>query len=144
VARPKRSRTLSADQYVSSVSICGRPPRGRDFQPRSSESRLCANAPRVSAGMTVITFRIDGTAIQWTKNQQSLFVEPDADHAAYASRHSLMSKHRILSFKAALRLEWRGQDGQNETEQPIIPSAIAIPSLFINSDKVSCTHRDQQ
>ena len=29
----------------------------------------------------------------------------------------LMSKHRILSFKSQLRLEWRGQDGQNETEQ---------------------------
>jgi hypothetical protein len=32
--------------------------------------------------------------------------------------NQLMSKHRILSFKPQLRLEWRGQDGQNETEQP--------------------------
>jgi hypothetical protein len=30
----------------------------------------------------------------------------------------LMSEHRILRFKPQLRLEWRGQDGQNETEQP--------------------------
>jgi hypothetical protein len=29
-----------------------------------------------------------------------------------------MSKHRVLSFKPQLRLAWRGQDGQNETEQP--------------------------
>jgi hypothetical protein len=29
-----------------------------------------------------------------------------------------MSKHRVLSFKLQLRLEWRDQDGQNETEQP--------------------------
>jgi hypothetical protein len=29
-----------------------------------------------------------------------------------------MSKHRVLSFKPHLRLEWRGQDGQSETEQP--------------------------
>jgi hypothetical protein len=29
-----------------------------------------------------------------------------------------MSKHRVLSFKPQLRLEWRGQDGQNETKQP--------------------------
>src|SRR5258708_3036070 len=29
-----------------------------------------------------------------------------------------MSKHRVLSFKPQLRLEWRGQDGQNEKEQP--------------------------
>jgi len=31
----------------------------------------------------------------------------------------LMSKHRVLSFKPQLRLEWRGQDGQSETEQPV-------------------------
>src|SRR5260370_32672693 len=30
----------------------------------------------------------------------------------------LMSKPRVLSFKPQLRLEWRGQDGQKETEQP--------------------------
>src|SRR3979490_2818838 len=30
----------------------------------------------------------------------------------------LMSKHRILSLKPQLRPEWRGQDGQSETEQP--------------------------
>src|SRR5262245_60847396 len=29
-----------------------------------------------------------------------------------------MSKHRVLSFQARLRLEGRGQDGQSETEQP--------------------------
>jgi ribose 1,5-bisphosphokinase PhnN len=28
-----------------------------------------------------------------------------------------MPRHRVLSFKPDLRLEWRGQDGQNETEQ---------------------------
>src|SRR5947208_13543429 len=28
-----------------------------------------------------------------------------------------MSKHRVLSLKPQLRLEWRGQDGQNETKQ---------------------------
>jgi hypothetical protein len=32
--------------------------------------------------------------------------------------NQLMSKHRVLSFKPQLRLEWRGQDGPNETEQP--------------------------
>jgi hypothetical protein len=29
-----------------------------------------------------------------------------------------MSKHRVLSFKPQLRLEWRSQDGQSETKQP--------------------------
>ena len=32
--------------------------------------------------------------------------------------NQLMFKHRVLSFKPHLRLEWRGQDGQSETEQP--------------------------
>jgi hypothetical protein len=30
----------------------------------------------------------------------------------------LMSKNRVLGFKPQLRREWRGQDGQNGTEQP--------------------------
>src|SRR5258706_14055821 len=30
----------------------------------------------------------------------------------------LMSENSILGLKPALRLEWRGKDGQNETEQP--------------------------
>src|SRR5258707_8421971 len=29
-----------------------------------------------------------------------------------------MSKHGVLSLKPQRRLEWRGQDGQSETEQP--------------------------
>jgi acyl dehydratase len=32
--------------------------------------------------------------------------------------NQLMSEHRVLSFKSQLRLGWRGQDGQSETEQP--------------------------
>jgi hypothetical protein len=32
--------------------------------------------------------------------------------------NQLMPKHRVLSLKPQLRLEMRGHDGQNETEQP--------------------------
>jgi hypothetical protein len=32
--------------------------------------------------------------------------------------NQLMSKHRVLSLKPHLRLEWRGQDGQDETQKP--------------------------
>jgi hypothetical protein len=32
--------------------------------------------------------------------------------------NQLMSKHRVLHLKPQLRLEWRGQDGKSETEQP--------------------------
>jgi hypothetical protein len=44
--------------------------------------------------------------------------EPDATMQLTPQDNQLMPKHRILSFKPQLRLEWRGQDGQNETEQP--------------------------
>src|ERR1700730_8314276 len=44
--------------------------------------------------------------------------EPDATMQPAPQDNQLMSKHRVLSFKPQLRLKWRGQDGQNETEQP--------------------------
>src|SRR5437588_10242505 len=44
--------------------------------------------------------------------------EPDATMQPAPQDHQLMSKHRVLSLKPDLRLERRGQDGQNETEQP--------------------------
>jgi hypothetical protein len=43
--------------------------------------------------------------------------EPDATMQPTPQDNQLMSQHRILSLKSQLRLEWRGQDGQNETEQ---------------------------
>jgi hypothetical protein len=44
--------------------------------------------------------------------------EPDATMEPAPHDIQLMSKHRVLSFKPHFRLEWRGHDGQNETEQP--------------------------
>jgi hypothetical protein len=35
-----------------------------------------------------------------------------------------MSKHRVLSLKPQLRLEWRGQDGHKEPEQPDHPASL--------------------
>jgi hypothetical protein len=44
--------------------------------------------------------------------------KPDATMQPTPQDNQLMSKYRVLSFKPYPRLEWRGQDGQNETEQP--------------------------
>ena len=41
--------------------------------------------------------------------------------------NQLMSKRRVLSFKPHLRLEWRGQDGQSETEQPDHSASLGDP-----------------
>ena len=51
--------------------------------------------------------------------------------------NQLMPKHRVLSSKPQLRLEWRGQDGQNETEQS---DQLRRFHCGINSDKVFGTH----
>src|ERR1700709_708115 len=44
--------------------------------------------------------------------------EPDATMQPAPQDIQLMSMHRVLSLEPQLRLEWRGQDGQSETEQP--------------------------
>src|SRR5260221_14468682 len=44
--------------------------------------------------------------------------KPDATMQPAPQDNQLMSKRRVLSLKPQLRLEWRGQDGQSETEQP--------------------------
>jgi hypothetical protein len=44
--------------------------------------------------------------------------QPDATMQPTPQDNQLMSKHRVLSFKPQLRLEWQAHDGQKETEQP--------------------------
>jgi hypothetical protein len=44
--------------------------------------------------------------------------EPNATVRPTPQDDQLMSKHRVLSFKPQLRLEWRGKVGQSETAQP--------------------------
>src|SRR6202051_4314274 len=44
--------------------------------------------------------------------------EPDSTMQPTLQDNQLMSKHGVLSLKPQRRLEWRGQDGQSETEQP--------------------------
>src|ERR1700736_3053735 len=57
-------------------------------------------------------------AVQLDKEPAIIVRKPDATMEPAPQDIQLMSKHRVLSFKPQLRLEWRGQDGQNETEQP--------------------------
>jgi hypothetical protein len=56
--------------------------------------------------------------IQLDKEQAIMVREPDATMQLAPQDIQLVSKHRVLSFKPQLRLEWQGQDGQKETEQP--------------------------
>jgi hypothetical protein len=58
------------------------------------------------------------TSDQLGQEQAIVVREPAATMQPAPQDIQLMSKHRVLNFKPYLRLEWRGQDGQNETEQP--------------------------
>jgi hypothetical protein len=58
------------------------------------------------------------SAIQLDKEPAIIVRKPDATMQPTPQDNQLMSKHRVLSFEPHLRLGWRGEDGQNETEQP--------------------------
>src|SRR5215475_3436273 len=66
--------------------------------------------------------------------------EPDAATRPTPQDNQLMSKHRVLSFKPCLRLEWRGQDGQSEAEQPDHPASLGDSITASHSDGVFGTH----
>jgi hypothetical protein len=57
-------------------------------------------------------------AVQLDKEPAIIVRKPDATLEPAPQDIQLMSEHRVLSFKPQLRLEWEGQDGQNETEPP--------------------------
>ena len=57
-------------------------------------------------------------AIQLDKEPAIIVRGPDATMQPTPQDNQLMPKHRVLSFRPQLRLEWRCHDSQNETEQP--------------------------
>jgi len=63
--------------------------------------------------------------------------EPNATMRPAPQDNQLMSKHRVLGFKPQLRLEWRGQDGQSEAEQPDHPASLGNSITASHSDEVS-------
>src|SRR5439155_18980595 len=52
-----------------------------------------------------------------------------------------MSECRVLCLKSALRLEWRGEQGQEEAEQRPSPLTFRRFGPAINTDEVFGTHR---
>jgi hypothetical protein len=55
--------------------------------------------------------------------------QPDPTMQPAPDDNQLMSKHRVLSFKAEFRLEWRGQDGQKKPNQRDHRTNLADSSL---------------
>ena len=58
--------------------------------------------------------------IQLDKEQAIVVREPDPAVQLTPQHDQLVSERRVLCFKPALRLEWRGQDGQDESTSAIM------------------------
>ena len=120
--RPKTDSPCSsagstrAASFRSAVAL----PMGATSNANSRESRPCANARASRAGWDCENLHGDRRkpAPQLDKEPAIMVREPDTTRQPTPQDIQLMSKHRVLSFKPQLRLEWRSQDGQNETEQP--------------------------
>jgi hypothetical protein len=68
-------------------------------------------------------------AVQLDKEPAIIIRKPDATMEPAPQDNQLMSKHRVFSLKPQLRLEWRGQDGQSETEQPDHSVSLDVMSV---------------
>src|SRR5499427_3689627 len=79
-------------------------------------------------------------AIQLGKEPAIMVREPDAPMQPAPQDNQLMSKHRVLGFKPQLRLEWRGQDGQSEAEQPDHPASLGDSNAASHSNQVFGTY----
>src|SRR5476649_1606202 len=66
--------------------------------------------------------------------------EPDATMQPTPHDNQLMSKHRILSLKPQLRLEWRGQDGQNEMKQSNHSASLGDSINHQNGNAAQAAH----
>ena len=68
--------------------------------------------------MIVMAFRTYGNQrYSWIKKQAITVGKPDPAAQLAPQHDQLMAERCVLGFKPALRLKWRGQDGQEETEQ---------------------------
>src|SRR6202011_5543680 len=79
-------------------------------------------------------------AIQLDKEPAIIVRKPDATMQPAPQDNQLMSKHRVLSFKPHLRLEWRPE--RNRTARSF--RQLRRFHHVINSDKVFGTHRLSQ
>ena len=91
--------------------------------------------------MIVMALRTDGNhRYSWTKNRRSPFVSWTRPRTFRRKYDQLMSERSVLCLKSALRLERRGEQGQEEAEQAIIAADVRRFGHVINTDGVLGTH----
>jgi hypothetical protein len=102
----------------SSVSICGRPPRTRLPTPVAAKTGPVPTHEGLGPD-DCENLRIErNQRYSWIKSLAIIVREPAAATQPRPHDIQLMSKHRVLSLKPHLRLEWRGQHGLDETQEP--------------------------
>jgi hypothetical protein len=57
-------------------------------------------------------------AVEQDKEPAITVCEPDATMEPAPQNNQLLPKHRVLGLQPHLRLEWSGQDGQDENQKP--------------------------
>src|SRR5450631_3296963 len=92
----------------SSVSICGRPPWARLPTPVAAKAGSVPTHERLGPDDCENLQDRRKPAIELDKEPAIMVREPDATRQPTPHDIQLMSKHRVLSFKPQLRLEWRG------------------------------------
>src|SRR5664279_1296913 len=101
-----------------SVSICGRPsPRARLPTPITAKAGPMPTHERLRLDDREDLQNRRKPAIQLDKKPAVVVRQPDSALHLTPQNDQLMSENRILCLKSALRLERRGQNGQDETEQ---------------------------
>src|ERR1035438_6056171 len=100
-----------------SVSICGRPPGVRLPTPVAAKAGTMPSHERLRLDDREDLQNRRKPAIQLDKKPAVVVRQPDSALHLTPQNDQLMSENRILCLKSALRLEWCGQDGQDEAKQ---------------------------
>src|SRR5246127_4457034 len=108
-ARPSGLRGLTAQRGQAKGLPC--------HQCRTELARALSKIGREEMLIAKKLLDTPGPHISWIKNKRSWFVSRTRPRDR-PQDNQLIAKNRVFSFKPCLRLEWRGQDGQNEIEQP--------------------------
>jgi hypothetical protein len=118
-------KRFGAEQIPDAHLPDQRPQFRIDLRPPAKRARLLTPVP-IKAGLMPLHERLGRddredlqdrwkSAIQLNKEQAIVVREPDAPVHHAAQHNQLVTESGILSFKPALRLEWRPIVGQYET-----------------------------
>jgi hypothetical protein len=100
-----------------SVSICGRPQGARLPPPVGAKAGPMPTHEHLGTDDRDDLKDRGKPSIQLDKKPAIVVRKPDPPAHLTPHNDQLMSECRVLCFKPALRLEWRGQGGKDEAEQ---------------------------